>query len=676
MTSQEFAVLDVLRLQVQDGWPDLENQILNPSGEGGAWGWSYSWIGTEPRLSAGVTGAGLPFMQARAVAGTDEMTPYVSIPLPAPSVAGMQLRAMVDVTLLEGGWAGAEWLVRMQDIEAPGFTEEVFPDPIAVGINELPAVDIPVGSTHVSLMLGGTFGALSDGDRIRWRETWLVIGDAADVAATDPLAEPPWVDVLGSAASIEVEREDLNVGVLSATLYDSTLDPASTDLIRPGKRCRLDVLTGGDWEHLFTGKLENPSSAYEVRDPNRSDLRRVQIRLVASDPAADLANEPRRSGVATIPELPAVLLGTEVPWNLNGSSDAIDPASVVTVARNDQASALDQVAITRDSVLGFAWVDRSGVLQAWDRDVLGTTVAIELDEEHYSDASIDFDVDRTFNTLEIELLRINPGTGETETITFGPYVDQAARRQWRARKATFKVQGLTEAEIPDYAASILALNATPVKRINSVTLPLRTVAELEQRATLDLYDLVSLSNDRAGVSGQTSRITSMKHRIVIKREGGRLVNRWWLELGFSTDENVASPQVTPSPTPGGGKTLGELLRPVGEVTMWYGAKEAIPAGWLPMDGTAFDGDQYPALAELLGGEVLPNMTDRFPIGAGTKALGTSGGAVVTDPPTDTAVGWSVPNTGGSSSPRLSEHNAHVHDAIPPWRSVWFIIRAA
>lgn len=51
-----------------------------------------------------------------------------------------------------------------------------------------------------------------------------------------------------------------------------------------------------------------------------------------------------------------------------------------------------------------------------------------------------------------------------------------------------------------------------------------------------------------------------------------------------------------------------------------------PAGWLICDGSPFDAATYPELAAALGGAVLPDFRDRFPIGAGGLAglLATGG----------------------------------------------------
>jgi hypothetical protein len=699
---QQFNANDVLRLQVQDGWPDLPNLILNPNGEGGAWDWfvydedaAAAAPGASDWVAITTASGGNDWLQVRPLqaipSDADPNTPsgiggfYAAKIAEAP--AGNKVRAALNVQVMDDMPAEYAVGVQFEDDTGTSLGSELFPDPIVLGVNEMPSVDVPAGTTRLVFAYAAAVPIDAD-HRFRFADAWMVYGSAEDVAASDPLTEPPWVTITGSLTLLEIERDELNVGILTATLKDSTLDPASTDLIRPGKRCRAQAHINDKWEYIFNGTLEAPSSAYEVSNPRVPANKRVTITLVASDKAADLANEPVSSGVATIAELPYVLLGTGVPFNVNGSTAAVSPDSVVTVSHNENASALDQVAITRDSVLGYAWVDRRGRLQAWDRSEISADVAITLDEADYTAANVDFDVARCFNKIYVIVLRINPGTGETEEVRYGPFTDLASVRQWRARRADFTVHGIDEALVDEYAADILATNSTPTRRINSVTLPLRTVTELEDKALLDLYDLVSVSNDLGGVVGQQCRITSLKHRIQARLEDDVVVTRWWLDVDFSTEGNVAAPQVTPSPTVGGTKTLAQLLRPVGEVTMWFGAEADIPAGWLSCDGSTFDGDTYPELEDLLGSTTLPNFEDRFPIGAGTKALGTSGGSSTLDLPdieTPAAgTGWSVDNSGSLSAARLSEFDAHTHtydggatvSVLNPWRALWFIIRAA
>lgn len=65
------------------------------------------------------------------------------------------------------------------------------------------------------------------------------------------------------------------------------------------------------------------------------------------------------------------------------------------------------------------------------------------------------------------------------------------------------------------------------------------------------------------------------------------------------------------------QALSSQLRPIGEVTMFYGLTP--PAGWLILDGSTFDGGDYPDLEIFLGGTTLPDLRDRFPMGASAGA---------------------------------------------------------
>lgn len=688
MTRQEFVTKDIVRLEVQGDWPDLPNIIENPSGSGGAWGWQAYFTGgntvtTKGSLAAASSPTRLRLTTPAKSGGLTYQGTARTIVAP-PAGSGRQLRGSIEVL---GGYLSSAQLqvFSYPDLDGTGTPTLLATVPLTTtGVKAIPITNIP----DDALSLWSFVTSYGNGNFLDFRDLVLMVGSPAEIAASDPLTEPDWVNIIGSTNKIDTERDELNAGFLNATIFDSALDPASTGLIRPGKRCRLQVLVDGVWEPLFTGLLDNPSTAYVVKDPRLPEVKRARIQLVANDPAANLASSPRPNGVGTIADLPAVLLGCGVPWNLNGSTAAIDPATATVVAVNDSASALDQVAITRDSVLGYAWIDRTGTTQVWDAAHLGTDVADTLDETVYSDVDPDFEVTRLINEVVVNLSRINPGTGETEEIAFGPYQAPDSIREWRRRRAEFRVQGVNEATIPDFAAAVFATNATPAKRINEVTVPLRTVSEVEAHALRDLYDLIDLSNDRAGIANQLSRVTTVKHSIVANNNGGK----WLMTLSFATEGTVAVPQVTPPPG-ATGKTLAQLLRPVGEVTQWFGDKADCPAGWLVLDGSAFDGSQYPELAALLGGTTLPNATDRFPIGAGTKGLGTTGGSpsVVIGannlPPhshnvnvgnaAGTAQRAVQGNTTGGTVPTTTGGFANDPlDVLNPWLALWYIIRAA
>ena len=761
---------------------------------------------------------------------------------------------------------------------------------------------------------------------------------------------PPasWVDIIGSTHDITVARQSLNVGTMTATILDANLDPAASTLIRPGRACRLMAYPDGGAEltPVFTGAIAQAEVTY---DPQTPAPKRAKVMLSAVDALARLANIARGEGVGTIAELPYVLEGCGVPWDVNGSGNQVPNATVV--ARNDSTSALDQVAITRDSAQGVAWLDRFGTLHAYDtapapppptptgyRDnvladnpeayyrlgessgtqmadtstharhgtyfaaktaglgllvgdsdgattqpgftaaaawmdaltgitleclvkpsagqsnrgivtrydsphlflvwmnvsgqiavrfynsggasvdlawataptvgqtyhvvatyvsgqarlyingaqvaqstaltgslatnpaqslevgtyqnntftyqgtvdevavysgelsaarilahytaattapaVMEATATITVpvvDEDIYSDIDISFNTAAVINEVNLAYQRFNATTGDTDEIPYGPYVDAESVAEWGAFSADFRVQGIHEdaTTLGDYAQAILDANGTPVRRINSVTVPIIKPEHITtDRALLDLEALVTVNNLAADL-GDDLRVQSIEHRIT--------TTTWVMTLGFGVDGQVASPTFTPAPGNTAGLTLDQILRPLGEVTMFWGLKSAIPAGWLPLDGSTFSLTAYPALASLLGSTTLPDMTDRFPIGSGTKALGTIGGSstvaaaalshahpmahvhkqaahvhAITGQAADTA-----PVSGGTaagSAPRNSNYGGHAHggstgdgtlpntetssiastsaggvvspvDVLNPWRSLWFIIRA-
>lgn len=78
-------------------------------------------------------------------------------------------------------------------------------------------------------------------------------------------------------------------------------------------------------------------------------------------------------------------------------------------------------------------------------------------------------------------------------------------------------------------------------------------------------------------------------------------------------------------TPGaGGSGAGGGGVPVGSIIMF--GSSTIPDGWLLCDGSAFDTQAYPDLVAVLPGGYTPNLRDKFVLGAGATAHGTTGGS--------------------------------------------------
>lgn len=272
----------------------------------------------------------------------------------------------------------------------------------------------------------------------------------------------------------------------------------------------------------------------------------TRIELTASDNIAVLANQGEARGVATIAALPFLLEGKGVPWNVNGSGNQI--ASASQVAKNENASVLDQVAVTRDSVSGYAWVTRANVLSAYDAASMPSALMATFSDVSgvsYSDIDAGFNTDACINEVLVTWLRYNAVTGETTEIPYGPYRDQASIDTYGAHSKTFVIQGATEsaATISAFASAVLAANKTPVRRASRVTVPIKNAAGIVVAAALDLYDLAHV--DFSTIINANYRITGLTHDIS--------PDLWQMVAEFEAEGSVASPQVTPSPT-GAGRT--------------------------------------------------------------------------------------------------------------------------
>lgn len=90
--------------------------------------------------------------------------------------------------------------------------------------------------------------------------------------------------------------------------------------------------------------------------------------------------------------------------------------------------------------------------------------------------------------------------------------------------------------------------------------------------------------------------------------------------------------------------------PIGTVVMWLTG--TVPTGWLLCNGTTFNATNYPLLNTLLGGNTLPDLQQRFPMGAGDNAGITGAGSAVK------AVGGLT--NGSSVTLSSTELPAHVH----------------
>lgn len=351
---------------------------------------------------------------------------------------------------------------------------------------------------------------------------------------------PPrtYLDVLGPTSEIKITRPSLDLGTMSAIVRDTALDPATATLLRPGQQVRLRALnaTTAAYDVLFAGKALSAKVTYNLE---RTDEKQATISLLAVDPFTTVANTARPYGVATIPELPYVLEDAGVPWNCDGSGNQVPSATVVS--SNDQASAVDQLVLARDTALGYAWITKEGVVTAYTSrtaDYYGNGTAF-LDESDYSAIDTSFDTEDCINEVLVRVLRLNAQTLETTEVAFGPFRDAASVKQWGQRQATFTVHGMADAAVPAYAAAILSANSTPGFRVNGLTIPIREPADItELKALLDLYAKVNVQNAAKGIDND-QRATTITHDIS--------PGRWIMGLTFGGATAVSAPINTPTP---------------------------------------------------------------------------------------------------------------------------------
>jgi microcystin-dependent protein len=115
-------------------------------------------------------------------------------------------------------------------------------------------------------------------------------------------------------------------------------------------------------------------------------------------------------------------------------------------------------------------------------------------------------------------------------------------------------------------------------------------------------------------------------------------------------------------------TTGGGVAPTGSLTMWAGAVASPPTGWLACNGANVSRATYSSLFAVIGtawgvGDgsttfTLPNLLNRFPVGAGsTYAINASGG-------TTTAAG-AISGTVGDTALTEAQMPRHFHQMVGP-----------
>ncbi|WP_235739032.1 hypothetical protein [Nocardioides alcanivorans] len=546
--TQEFNGLDVLRLEVEVEPDGLVNLLPNPDGRLGDFGWVLPVTGTsldrlplpgpEPRKTA---------LRYKGVASVSNYLTSESMPVtPGTYVAAGWINPAAEGPQILASRGRLQWLDAAGNVISQGaqtgYVARFTRGTIAAAL-------VPGGISHVRLRLdvfenvSGSYVFPSTAVGWAFRPDVATASTAAELVSFADLEPRQYLNILGPTHTITVSRGALDVGTLSATILDADLDPAAADTISPGRYLWLRALVDGLWESVYEGRITEAKTSYaKAKGGSLTDRGAVRIDLVASDNITRLANQAESRSVAQIAHLPWLLSDTGVPWLVNGHGGQIPAQQVVAI--NDNTSVLDQVALTRDTNLGYAWVDRNNALQVWDPLLLDDTVAATFSDTtgdlSYSAIDVSYDVQDCINSVAVEFVRYQPVAGVSTNISYGPYVDAASIDRFGARSATFTIVGAAEnaLAIGIYADVILAANATPLIRCNSLTMPVRNADELRAAALLDLYSLIDVAyEDR--VDGAL-RITGIDHTIS--------PGKWLTTYTFARPTSVAAPTLIPAPS--------------------------------------------------------------------------------------------------------------------------------
>lgn len=567
---QTFDTADVLRLEVEDNWPALPNLVPNPSGDFGGWGWTQTGVDEDGNLYTAVAPGVDPFT----VLATTEL---MRIPGSGPGY----VRAVADVVAARIN--GDE--VPIGDVDATmqiafyndsrGYISTVSVAGVGhfdSGSAPIPSyflIVVPIYATYFTVAIGVADNTAQGYERAISFRNVAATAQRGVAALPVPDVEPAYVDLIGAATEISIERTPADVGTLTAGLVadpDRPLGVPDADragLIRKGKRIRARSVVPepdtGELEsrYLFRGVISDHSTAYDVVTKPGRLLPRIQ--LAAVDPWSTLTGTARPEGADVVADLPALVLeGSGVPYDVDGvTSLNANPGTVyvrpfaVTVSQD--ATAADQIVITRDTRLAYAWLDARGVVMV--RSALDDAQAASLDEDFYNGGgpTVSYALDDLVNSLTVRFRYLPSGPGgddETSSeLTFGPFEDADSIREYGGRiPKDVVIQGdpsdwldagdasIVTPALQAYATAVLAANAYTSRRITEVTAAITESAELlpGAKAHLELYDLVDAVSEQAGIASQPSRITRVSHSIS--------PDKWLVTYGLAATDRVARHQ--------------------------------------------------------------------------------------------------------------------------------------
>ena len=296
-----------------------------------------------------------------------------------------------------------------------------------------------------------------------------------------------WNDFLTDASEIHIFRGlNLNENVfaraepseLTATIYNSNIDPTMNDRIDPNSPVRLLVEVDSEWETLFTGTLRNLKVTYdkETHDPTVSITAYDLVHKLVNKQTYVLNEETFAERMATL----ATAAGTTI---------TVDGGTVDLAPKETPVPIWDLFNIAANSEGGVVYPNRQGTLEAIGRDGTPRTPVIEFADTHgefddhfseefalynplhscYTKIDIAYDTTAVANSLSIRNISTVDAEGNDVEEDLGTYEDNDSVIQYGEAAQSITTNLVDVGDVDALVTQVFSNFATPKRRVNSIT---------------------------------------------------------------------------------------------------------------------------------------------------------------------------------------------------------------
>lgn len=164
-----------------------------------------------------------------------------------------------------------------------------------------------------------------------------------------------WTNIINATSQIQTKRAEFETGTFSCTVHDSAYDPMFNSRIFAGVPIWLEAKPKTTWITVFLGKISSVKTSYNKdREPD--------ITISAVDVGSVLFNRLQTKGVSLPQYMGSFFVGTNIAYNVNGSTSLANDTTHYTITDPD-ATLADQISLVRNAVKGYVWIDKSNVFR-------------------------------------------------------------------------------------------------------------------------------------------------------------------------------------------------------------------------------------------------------------------------------------------------------------------------